>query len=339
MRALIAGACGFVGSELAAALLDRGEGLSLLGIDSLLRPGSETNRAKLRSLGVTLMHADIRCASDLESLPAADRVIDAAANPSVLAGTGQGFSRRQLFEHSLAGTVNLLEYAKRHRAGFILLSSSRVYSIAALRALPIETQDGAYVLNSATPLPPGVSPNGIGLDFPTTAPVSLYGAAKLACEVMALEYGEAFGFPVWINRCGVLAGPGQFGTPDQGIFSYWIHAHRARRPMRYTGFDGLGRQVRDALHPRDLARLIECQMRTTRPGSGQRTYIAGGGRDNAISLSNLNQWCNQRFGAHTPASDPTPRLYDVPWIVMDSGDALRDFGWRVEIPLHTVLEE
>ncbi len=53
----------------------------------------------------------------------------------------------------------------------------------------------------------------------------MYGSTKLASEIVALEYGEAFGFPVWINRCGVLAGAGQFGTPDQGIFSYWINAH------------------------------------------------------------------------------------------------------------------
>ena len=50
-------------------------------------------------------------------------------------------------------------------------------------------------------------------------------STKLAAETLALEYGEVFDFPAWVNRCGVLAGAGQFGTPDQGIFSYWIHAH------------------------------------------------------------------------------------------------------------------
>src|SRR6185369_17569595 len=131
----------------------------------------------------------------------------------------------------------------------------------------------------------------------TAPPISLYGATKLACETVALEYGNAFGFPVWVNRCGVLAGAGQFGTPDQGIFSYWIHAHRARRPMRYIGFDGTGKQVRDALHPRDLAGLLDSQMHCSRAG-GQRLYSAGGGCGNAISLANLNAWCDSRFGSH-----------------------------------------
>jgi CDP-paratose 2-epimerase len=339
MKLLLAGACGFVGSVLTETLLDRCEGLSILGLDSLLRPGSETNRVALRQRGVTLVHGDIRSASDLECLPAVDWVIDAAANPSVLAGMRQGFSSRQLFEHNLAGTVNLLEYAKQHRAGFILLSSSRVYSIPALCAIPLQTRNGAYVLDAGAPLPAGVTRDGIGRGFSTAAPVSLYGAAKLACETMALEYGDAFGFPVWVNRCGVLAGAGQFGTPDQGIFSYWIHAHRARRPLRYLGFDGSGKQVRDAFHPRDLAGLIDAQMRSAAPVSGSRTYAVGGGPSNAMSLANLTAWCDDRFGAHAPAPDPTPRLYDVPWVVMDSGDALRDFGWTVETPIERTLDE
>ena len=71
---------------------------------------------------------------------------------------------------------------------------------------------------------------------------------------MALEYGLSFGFPVWINRCGVLAGAGQFGTAEQGIFSYWLHAHASRLPLRYIGFGGHGYQVRDAFHPADLAK-------------------------------------------------------------------------------------
>jgi len=67
------------------------------------------------------------------------------------------------------------------------------------------------------------------------APISLYGNTKLACEIVALEYGAAYDFPVWVNRCGVLAGTGQFGTPDQGIFSYWINAHLRRHPLKYIG--------------------------------------------------------------------------------------------------------
>jgi CDP-paratose 2-epimerase len=338
MRILVMGICGFAGSAVAECLLETREGLTLTGLDNLMRPGSELNRTRLRKLGISIRHGDLRAASDFESLPPADWVIDAAANPSVLAGTQAGFSSRQLFEHNLAGLVNVLEYAKASRAGLLLLSSSRVYSIAALGCLPLEAAGDAFELQEGADLPPGVSRAGIGVGFSTCPPVSLYGSMKLAAECVALEYGEAFGFPVWVDRCGVLAGAGQFGTPDQGIFSYWINAHLRRRPLRYIGFDGTGRQVRDLFHPRDLAGLLDAQMRSGRAG-GQRIYTAGGGPGSAMSLAQLNAWCDDRFGPHAPEPDLRPRPYDIPWMVMDSGNALRDFGWRPRMARDAVLEE
>ncbi len=338
MRVLITGICGFVGSSLAEGLLERRAGLSICGIDNLMRPGSERNRTRLLDLGVTLVHGDIRMPSDFEALPAVDWVIDAAANPSVLAGTQSGFSSRQLMEHNLISVVNVLEYCKARKAGLLLMSTSRVYSISALASLPLRSDGDAFRLDGAAPLPAGVSARGIGVDFSTRAPVSLYGGTKLAAETLALEYGEAFGFPVWINRCGVLAGAGQFGTPDQGVFSYWIHAHARRRPLRFIGFAGTGKQVRDVFHPRDLTALADAQMGSDRR-DGQRVYCAGGGPANAISLLQLTAWCDRRFGKHTPVSDSSERPYDIPWMVMDSSDAERDFGWRTQMPLENILQE
>jgi len=338
MRILITGACGFVGSSVAESLIERRPGLAITGLDNLMRPGSETNRARLRQLGIEFIHADVRAASDLENLPAADWVIDAAAAPSVLAGVQGPLSSRQLFEHNLASLVNVLEYCKRHKAGFILLSSSRVYSISALGSLPLKICGCAFQLDASGPLPAGVSSRGIGAAFSTAPPISLYGSTKLASEAIALEYGEAFGFPVWVNRCGVLAGAGQFGTPDQGIFSYWVNAHLRKRPLRYIGFEGAGRQVRDAFHPRDLAALVDAQTGASRAG-GQRIYVAGGGTGNAMSLAQVTAWCDARFGPHAPLPDPRSRHYDIPWMIMDSSDAERDFGWRPETSIEALLDE
>jgi CDP-paratose 2-epimerase len=338
MKILITGICGFAGTAIAESLLERREGLTISGIDNLHRPGSELNRVRLRKRGVKFILGDIRQASDFEILPAADWVIDAAANPSVLAGLAGNASSRQLFEHNLASIVNVLEYCKTHRAGLLLLSSSRVYSIPALKSLPLKQSVEAFYLDSAADLPAGVSSRGIGVGFSTHAPISLYGGTKLACETMALEYGEAFGFPVWINRCGVLAGPGQFGTPEQGIFAYWVNAHLRRRALRYIGFDGTGKQVRDAMHPRDLAELLDLQMRQERHG-GQRIYTAGGGQANAMSLSQLTAWCDARFGAFPVTSDLKERPYDIPWVVMDNADCERHFGWQPEVAMAALLEE
>jgi len=141
-----------------------------------------------------------------------------------------------------------------------------------------------------------------------------------------------------VNRCGVLAGAGQFGTPDQGIFSYWVNAHLRRRPLRYIGFEGSGRQVRDAFHPRDLAALVDAQIGVSRTG-GRRIYVAGGGAENAMSLAQITTWCDARFGPHVPLPDLRPRPYDIPWMTMDSSDAERDFGWRPKTSIEALLDE
>src|ERR1035441_10327432 len=210
-------------------------------------------------------------------------------------------------------------------------------SIPALASLPLRVSGDAVQLDPSGALPPGLSAKGIGVDFSTQPPISLYGSTKLASECVALEYGEAFGFPVWIARCGVLAGAGQFGGPDQGIFSYWINAHLRRRSLRYIGFNGTGWQVRDAFHPRDLAALLDAMISTARSG-GQRIYTAGGGRDNAMSLARLTAWCDARFGALVPSPDPRERPYDIPWVVMDNSDAERDFNWRIAVAMAELLD-
>ena len=336
MKLLITGICGFAGSALAEALLERIEGLSIHGVDNLMRPGSETNRPKLRRLGVTFAHGDIRSAADWEALPEADWVIDAAANPSILAGVQGGGTSRQLLEHNLGSMIHVLEYCKRRRAALTILSSSRVYSIPALTGLPLRDGGEAFELDDSQPLPTGLSAAGVGPEFSTEPPVSLYGCTKLAGEIVALEYGAAFDFPVWVNRCGVLTGPGQFGTPDQGIFAFWVNAHLRRRPLKYIGFDGMGKQVRDALNPVDLAGLLYAQIRDGRR-DGRRLYTAGGGPANAMSLRQLTGWCDGRFGPHAPASDLRPRPYDIPWIVMDNTAATRDFGWTPQVSLTETL--
>jgi CDP-paratose 2-epimerase len=339
MRILISGVCGFVGGTLARAFAAAGAGHELCGCDNFIRPGSETNRAELKRLGVRLFHGDLRAASDLEPLPAVDWVIDAAANPSVLAGVDGRTSSRQLVEHNLAGTVNMLEFCKQHRAGFILLSTSRVYAIAPLAALPTEASAGAFQPAAGAALPPGLSAAGVDETFSTGAPVSLYGATKLASEALALEYGETFGLPVFINRCGVLAGAGQFGRPDQGIFAYWINAWLRRRPLKYIGFGGHGHQVRDCLHPRDLVPALNQQFSAPKLAAGDRIANFSGGAASARSLRQLSEWCATNLGAHTVAADPTPRAFDIPWLVLDHAKATRLWQWRPATPTPEVLDE
>ena len=337
MKLLITGICGFVGSALARELKRHVENLDIFGVDNLSRPGSEQNRRALSREGVRFLHGDVRNWSDLEALPTIDWVLDAAANPSVLAGVSGQTSSRQLLEHNLVGTINLLELCKQRRAGLVLLSTSRVYSLAQLASLPTDINAGAFVPRFADINVPGFSTQGVGEAFSTRAPVSLYGSAKLASEVLALEYGAAFDLPVHVNRCGVMAGAGQFGKADQGIFTFWIHSYCHKRPLRYFGFGGSGYQVRDCLHPRDLTYLLAQQM--CHPEKAGKILNIGGGLKNSLSLAQLSDWCASRFGRREVKSEPGGRPYDVPWLVLDSTRVELDWNWKPTTTLDSVLEE
>jgi CDP-paratose 2-epimerase len=337
MKILITGALGFAGSNICRSIIEHSCDAEILGFDNLSRSGSEMNVKLVGELGVRLFRGDARVQSDLDSMPTVDWVIDCAANPSVLAGLHGQVSSRQVMEHNLLGTINILEYCKKHRAGLILLSTSRVYSARALAQLPVQEKGDGFQLEkdySET----GISLKGISEDFPTSPPISLYGASKLASEALILEYAEAFGFPVWINRCGVLAGAGQFGKADQGIFSYWLHSFREKKPLKYVGFGGSGFQVRDALHPRDLAPLLIRQMQEPEKNA-PRILNLGGGPENATSLRKLSAWCEERFGPNEVSATPEERPYDAPWIVMDSSLANRTWGWLPKTSLGGILEE
>jgi CDP-paratose 2-epimerase len=338
MKILITGICGFTGSILARTLQEFDSRIELWGIDNFLRAGSEQNRALLRASGVHLFHGDVRCRSDLDMVPGVQWVIDAAANPSVLAGVGGKSSSRQLLEHNLVGTINLLEYCKQNRAGLILLSTSRVYSIAPLISLPLTIENQAYRPQFDSCSVVGLSTEGVAENFSTSTPLSLYGATKLASEVIALEYGEAFGLPIWINRCGVLAGAGQFGQPDQGIFAFWINSYLRRQPITYIGFDGQGHQVRDCLHPRDVAALVWKQMQSP-DRQVERVQNVGGGVASAVSLAQVSSWCAAHFGKHPVGRDSTSRPYDVPWMVLDSARAKRHWDWQATVRVEQILEE
>ncbi len=337
MRLLITGICGFVGSTLASAIVDHDSSISIIGMDNFVRSGSWSNRDHLRARGIEIIHGDIRVSSDIDALPAVDYVIDAAAHASVLSGIAGGISSRQLLENNLFGTINLLEYCKRHRAGFLLLSTSRVYSIPPLAELPTQVEDHAFkptLVNA----PKGLTAQGVDEEFSTQPPVSLYGATKLASEQLALEYGQAFDFPVWINRCGVMAGAGQFGRPDQGIFAFWLHSWREQRQLAYIGFDGQGHQVRDCLHPRDLADLVLRQIPARNDGRPQIVNVSGG-LSSARSLAQLSAWCGERWGHREVLSDAKPRPFDLPWVVLDSSKALRLWDWQPATTVEQILSE
>lgn len=336
MKILITGICGFAGNALARSLLLTRENITIYGIDNLSRAGSETNLEPLRKLGCTIQVADLRSPHVLAEHCPVDWLIDAAANPSVLAGTNAQSTARDLLDINLTSTIPMLELCRKLGIPFTLLSTSRVYGIDALQRIPIEAHNGAFRPIAGQP---DDFSAGINETFSQDPPLSLYGTSKRCAELLALEYSHAFQFPVWINRCGVLAGAGQFGKADQGIFSYWIHRWARRLPLRYIGFGGKGLQVRDCLHPVDLTPLILRQYDAGMASEKPHVLNVSGGMDSACSLQQLSVWCQSRLGPHDVDASPESRAYDLPWLVLDSSLAAKTWDWRPVISRETLFEE
>ena len=335
MRILITGGAGFVGSNL-ALLFARAPGSAVTAFDNLHRRGSELALPRLREAGVRFVHGDIRNPEDLDNLPAADLLIECSAEPSVHAGYDG--SARYLVNTNLTGTFNCLEYARRHGTAIVFLSTSRVYSIPALRALPLRVE-GQRLALPAGEAGVGWSEHGIEEDFPTSAPRSLYGTTKLASELLIEEYHAAFGLRTIINRCGVITGPWQMGKVDQGFFVLWAACHLYGRPLRYTGFGGKGHQVRDVLHVADLFDLISLQTAGLDQHAG-RSYNVGGGVQTSVSLAELTDLCHARTASRLePGEDPTTRPADIPYYVTDHGGVMRATGWTPKRSVEMILEE
>jgi CDP-paratose 2-epimerase len=335
LRILITGGAGFVGSSLALMLAGAG-GSTVTSFDNLRRRGSELALPRLRAGGVAFVHGDIRNAEDFDNLPAANVLIQCAAEPSVHAGYDRG--ARYVVNTNFVGTLNCLEYARRHRAAVIFLSTSRVYSIAALRALPL-TRKGKRLALPSGQHGYGWSERGISEDFPTTGARSLYGASKLSSELLIEEYGAAHDLKAIINRCGVLTGPWQMGKVDQGFFVLWAARHLYGGSLGYTGFGARGYQVRDVLHVADLYELIRRQIGTFDRHCG-KTYNVGGGHELSISLAELTEQCAARTGRHIDlTSDPATGPVDIPFYVTDATCVREATGWSPTRSVGMILDE
>ena len=326
MRILITGGAGFVGGALARYFSEHEAGHSVVAFDNLRRRGSELSLRELSARGVAFVHGDVRSPSDLEEVEGQfDVLIEASAEPSVLAGTTG--SPRYVLDTNLGGAVNCLELARRRCAGIVFLSTSRVYSIEPLRTLPLRAGPTRFDLEAEGGLPPGVGWEGLTESFPCDSHRSFYGATKLAAEMLCQEYGAHGGVPFVVNRCGVIAGPGQYGKTDQGVFTLWVARHFFGRPLRYTGFGGKGLQVRDLLHPDDLCELIRRQLEAWPSVAGQ-IFNVGGGRAGSVSLREYSELCRDATGREVPiGEEPGTNPVDVPWYVSDNHKVFEALAW------------
>ena len=335
-RILITGGAGFVGSNLAVSLAARHPEWEILVLDNLYRRGSELNLPRLAEAGVEFVRGDVREPGDLAALPEISALIECSAEPSVMSGVDGDTG--YLVHTNLTGAYNCLELARRDGAFFVFLSTSRVYPVAPQVELRLEEAETRFEIAAEQDLP-GVSPAGISEQFPLDGPRTLYGATKLAAELLCEEYRSGLGVPAVIDRCGVIAGPWQMGKVDQGVFTHWMLAHYFRQPLSYIGFGGKGKQVRDLLHVEDLVDLVERQLLDPGAWDG-RTVNAGGGRECSLSLLETTAICRELTGNEVPiAPVAETRAGDVPVYLSDCGKLFGLDEWRPRRSAEQVLAD
>ncbi len=335
-RLLITGGAGFVGSNLAVSLATRHPEWEIVVLDNLYRRGSELNLPRLQEAGVEFVRGDVREPEDLARVPRISALIECSAEPSVMSGVDGDTG--YLVHTNLTGAYNCLELARRDNAFVVFLSTSRVYPVGPQVDLGLEEAETRFEI-AAEQAVPGISPAGLSEDFPLEGARTLYGATKLAAELLIEEYRAGLGVPAVIDRCGVIAGPWQMGKVDQGVFTHWMLAHHFRNPLSYIGFGGKGKQVRDLLHVEDLVDLVERQLLAPAEWDG-RTVNVGGGRECSLSLLETTAICQELTGNEV-AIEPVEqtRAGDVPIYLSDCSKIFDLDEWRPRRSAERVLTD
>jgi CDP-paratose 2-epimerase len=324
-RLLVTGGAGFVGANLCVALAERHPDWKVASVDNLKRRGSELNLPRLRAAGVDFTHGDVRELADLEAVGRFDAMVEASAEPSVLAGTTGSTS--YVVSANLLGAYQCLELVRRYGAQLVFLSTSRVYPVLPLESAAWRETSTRFEWLDEQELA-GISSKGVSEQFPLEGWRTLYGATKLCAEHLIAEYAQTFGVRAVVNRCGVVAGPWQMGKVDQGVFTLWVLNHHLGRELSYIGYGGSGKQVRDLLHVGDLIDLIEKQLMHPELWAGV-TVNVGGGADCSLSLYEATILCRELTGNAVPVGDAgETRAGDVRIYLSDCSRLFERTDWR-----------
>ena len=339
MLVLVTGSSGLIGSEAVAYF--HAMGARVHGIDNNLRadffgPEGDTtwNLQRLKVECPRFIHHDVdirdravvlRIAQELRP----DMIVHAAAQPSHDLAAERPFVD---FEVNAMGTLNLLEATRRFagNAVFIHMSTNKVYGDAPNR-LPLVEHETRYDYAR--------SEDWNGVDESMTIDQSLhsvFGASKVAADVMAQEYGRYFGLNTCVFRGGCLTGSHHSGAQQHGFLNYLYRV--AADDKHYTIFGYKGKQVRDQIHGEDVVRAMHAFYRNPRPGA---VYNMGGGRDNAASVLECIDMVEQISGKKLSWSYLDQERKGDHICYISNLDRFRSehSDWKIEWPLPRICEE
>ncbi len=325
MKIVVTGGAGFVGSTLCLQLKDKYPSYDIIAFDNLKRRGSELNLSDFQKKGIPFFHGDIRNNEDLSVLGNFDVLIEASAEPSVTAGLDS--DPTYVINNNLYGSINCFNACLKNNAKLIFLSTSRVY--------PIETIEKANYIEEFTRFSfdvnqtqIGISNKGISEKLSLDGARSFYGTTKLSSEMFIEEYAAFYGLKAAITRFGVIAGPRQMGKTDQGVVTLWMAKHYWNQSLKYIGYGGTGKQVRDLLHVDDVVSLIDLQIHQIEKFQG-KIYNVGGGAENSASLFEMTSICEKITGNKIQiASEVETRTADLRIYITDNSLIEKEIGWK-----------
>jgi CDP-paratose 2-epimerase len=340
MKVLVTGSAGLIGSEAVEFFDDLG--FDIHGVDNNMRadffgPGGDTtwNRQRLEATCQHYTHhdADIRDRAAVDALVERGRfdlVIHAAAQPSHDLAASRPFDD---FDVNATGTLNLLEASRRHtpEAVFITVSTNKVYGDNPNHVPLVELETRWEYADPA--MSQGIDET-MSIDGCLH---SLFGASKLAADVLTQEYGRYFGLRTGTFRGGCLTGPHHSGVELHGFLSYLVHT--ALREGSYTIFGYKGKQVRDQIHSVDVVSAFWAFAQDPRPGE---VYNLGGGKANAASLLECVELVAEASGGKRPVLtyDDTNRVGDHICYYTDMAKFRGHFPtWHQQYSLDAIVEE
>ena len=323
MKFLITGGCGFVGSNLAAAVLHRGDAVTVF--DDLSRHGSAENLKWLREQGpVSFIHGDTRNAADIELAVAETKPEAVLHLAGQVAMTTSVRNPRRDFETNVVGTFNLLEALRRHapEAAVVYSSSNKVYGDLA----PVTLVEERLRYSSPT------HPRGVDESAPIDCQTP-YGCSKGAADSYMLDYARGFGLRTAVFRHSTIFGGRQFATFDQGWVGWFcqqaIETKKNPARPRFT-ISGDGKQVRDLLFVEDCVSCYLAAVDRMDQARGEAFNI-GGGIQNSSSLLELFEFLNAELGIELKYTQLPWRHSDQKFFVADNTKAQRVLGWKPRV--------
>lgn len=335
-KIVVTGGAGFVGSTLCIQLKEKYPNYTIVAFDNLKRRGSELNLIDFQKLGIEFIHGDIRNNEDILAVGSFDVLIEASAEPSVTAGLDS--DPTYVINNNLYGSINCFNACLKQNAKLIFLSTSRVYPIDPIEKANFTEQETRFAFDE-NQKQTGISENGISEQLSLDGARSFYGTTKLSSEMFIQEYAAFYGLKAAVTRFGVIAGPRQMGKTDQGVVTLWMAKHYWKQSLKYIGYGGTGKQVRDILHVDDLVDLIDLQIHEIEKFSG-KIYNVGGGLQNSASLQEMTTICEKITGNKiTIGSETQTRPADLRMFVTDNSLIENEIGWKPKKSVETVFTD